>query len=120
MQRVLITGGAGFIGSHLSEALLAQGREVFVVDNLSTGSYSNIEHLLTNPKFHFTQASILDSFPVEKAVENVDFIYHLAAAVGVELVVHSPVQTIEANVWGSENVLAAASRRGVGVLMAST
>ena len=91
MNRVLITGGAGFIGSHLADALVAGGREVVVLDDLSTG-----------------------------ALEGVDYIYHLAAAVGVELVVKSPVYTIEANVRGTEDVLAAAARTGCGVLVAST
>ena len=120
MQKVLITGGAGFIGSHLSEALLTEGCEVFVLDDLSTGSLSNIAHLQDNPRFHFVKGSILDAATVKEMVRPVDFIYHLAAAVGVELVVRSPVQTIERNVRGSENVLASASQRGVGVLLAST
>ena len=120
MEKVLITGGSGFIGSHLSEALLAEGREVFVLDDLSTGSLSNIAHLQDNPCFHFVKGSILDATTVEEMVRQVDFIYHLAAAVGVELVVRSPVHAIESNVWGSENVLAAASKRGVGVLLTST
>lgn len=120
MQRVLITGGAGFIGSHLAEALLAGGEEVFVIDDLTTGSLANIAHLQENPRLHFTKASILDGPVLDDLVRRADFIYHLAAAVGVELVVKSPVYTIEDNVRGTENVLAAASRRGVGVLLTST
>ena len=120
MDKVLITGGAGFIGSHLSETLLAERREVFVLDDLSTGSLTNIVHLRDNPHFHFVKGSILDTALVEEMVRQVDFIYHLAATVGVELVVRSPVQAIERNVGGSENVLAAASERGVGVLLTST
>ncbi|HUI06883.1 MAG TPA: GDP-mannose 4,6-dehydratase [Verrucomicrobiae bacterium] len=120
MEKVLITGGAGFIGSHLCEALLATGREVFVLDDLSTGSLANIHHLQSHPHFHFVKGSILNADAVGEMVRAVDFIYHLAAAVGVDLVVRSPVKTIESNVWGSENVLAAASDHGVGVLLTST
>jgi len=120
VQKVLITGGAGFIGSHLAEVLLTQGKEVCVIDDLSTGSLANIAPLRDNPQFHFTRASIRDSGELERLVERVDFIYHLAAAVGVELVVKSPVYTIEDNVRGTENVLAAAAKCGVGVLLTST
>lgn len=120
MQRVLITGGAGFIGSHLAEALVTEGKEVFVIDDLSTGSTENIAALRDHPRFHFTKASIRDTNELERLVGQVDFIYHLAAAVGVELVVKSPVYTIEDNVRGTENILAAAEKRGVGVLLTST
>jgi UDP-glucose 4-epimerase len=120
VQRVLITGGAGFIGSHLAETLVTEGKEVFVIDDLSTGSPANIAHLRGNPKFHFTKGSILDGDALEPLVDQVDFIYHLAAAVGVELVVRSPVFTIENNVRGTESVLAAAGKRSVGLLLTST
>jgi UDP-glucose 4-epimerase len=120
VEKVLITGGAGFIGSHLAEALLAQGKEVCVIDDLSTGSAANIAALRDHPHFHFTKASIRDNEEFEKLVEESDFVYHLAAAVGVELVVKSPVYTIEDNVRGTENVLAAAAKHGVGVLVTST
>ena len=120
VQKVLITGGAGFIGSHLAEALLAQGREVFVIDDLSTGSLKNLAQCRDNPRFHFRRGSILKLEELAPAVAQVDFIYHLAAAVGVELVVRSPVHTIEDNVQGTENVLAAASQRQVPVLLTST
>jgi UDP-glucose 4-epimerase len=120
MQRVLITGGAGFIGSHLAETLVAEGKEVFVIDDLSTGSLANIAGLRPQSAFHFVQSSIRDAGQLERVVAQVDFIYHLAAAVGVELVVKSPVYTIEDNVRGTEDVMAAAARRGVGVLMTST
>ncbi len=120
MQRVLITGGAGFIGSHLAEALVAEGNEVFVIDDLSTGALENLAGVRGDPRFHFTQASILDGPALEELAGRVDFIYHLAAAVGVELVVKSPVFTIEDNVRGTENVLAAAAKHGVGVLVTST
>jgi nucleoside-diphosphate-sugar epimerase len=120
VQRVLITGGAGFIGSHLSESLLTEGKEVFVIDDLSTGSLSNIAHLQDNPKFHFTKGSILNSADLEPLVDQVNFIYHFAAAVGVELVVRSPVFTIENNIRGTENVLTAAAKRKTGLLLTST
>jgi nucleoside-diphosphate-sugar epimerase len=120
VQRVLITGGAGFIGSHLAEALVTQGKEVYVIDDLSTGSADNLAALRDNPQFHFTHASVRNGPVVERLVCNVDFIYHLSAAVGVELVVKNPVYTIEANVRGTEDVLAAAAKHGVGVLLTST
>ena len=120
VQRVLITGGAGFIGSHLAEVLVTEGKEVFVIDDLSTGSVTNIAHLQDNPNFHFTKGSILSSDILEPLVDQVDFIYHLAAAVGVELVVRSPVFTIENNVRGTESVLAAAAKRSIGLLLTST
>lgn len=120
MNRVLITGGAGFIGSHLAEELWAEGKEVFVIDDLSTGALGNIEHLLGKPRFYFTQGSILEAASVEQWMRHADFVYHLAAAVGVELVVKSPVHTIEDNVQGTQNVLASAERRGVPVLVTST
>ncbi len=120
MQRILITGGAGFIGSHLAEALVADGKEVFVIDDLSTGSLANIAALRDQTSFHFIQSSIRDSQELAQIVDQVDFVYHLAAAVGVELVVNSPVYTIEDNVRGTEDVLAAAARAGVGVLLTST
>ena len=117
---MLITGGAGFIGSHLAESLVTEGKEVFVIDDLSTGSLANIAHLRDNPNFHFTKGSILNSADLEPLVDQVDFIYHFAAAVGVELVVRSPVFTIENNIRGTENVLAAAAKRKTGLLLTST
>ena len=120
MQRVLITGGAGFIGSHLAESLVTEGKEVFVIDDLSTGSLANIAHLRDNPNFHFTKGSILNNADLEPLANQVDFIYHFAAAVGVELVVRSPVFTIENNIRGTENVLAAAAKRKTGLLLTST
>ena len=120
MQRILITGGAGFIGSHLAEALVAEDKEVVVIDDLSTGSPANIAGLRNHPHFQFFHASVRDPGALAQALESVDFVYHLAAAVGVELVVKSPVYTIEDNVRGTEDVLAAAARAGCGVLVTST
>jgi len=97
-----------------------EGKEVFVIDDLSTGSLANISHLQGNPKFHFTKGSILSSDILEPLVVQVDFIYHLAAAVGVELVVRSPVYTVEDNIRGTEIVLAAAAKRKLGFLITST
>lgn len=120
VQRILITGGAGFIGSHLAETLVAAGCEVFVIDDLSTGARANLTSLDGHPRFHFTEGNILDAAALEPLVARVDFVYHLAAAVGVELVVHRPVHTLQDNIAGTENVLAAAARCGVGMLLAST
>ncbi|NQU11592.1 GDP-mannose 4,6-dehydratase [bacterium] len=120
VQRVLITGGAGFIGSHLAEALVTKGKEVFVIDDLSTGSLANLAALRDQSRFHFTEASILDARHVSVLVRQVDFIYHLAAAVGVDLVVRRPVHTIEDNVRGTETVLAAAREHACPVLLTST
>ena len=99
---------------------MTEGKEVFVIDDLSTGSLSNIAHLRDNPNFHFTKGSILNTVDLVPLVDQVDFIYHFAAAVGVELVVRSPVFTIENNIRGTENVLAAAAKRKTGLLLTST
>jgi UDP-glucose 4-epimerase len=117
---VLITGGAGFIGSHLAERLLARGDSVLVLDDLSTGSRENIAPLLDRSGFTFVQGSALDPSAVADAVGRCDAIVHLAAAVGVRLIVERPVHTIETNVKGTELVLAAAAARGTKVLLAST
>jgi UDP-glucose 4-epimerase len=119
-QKILITGGAGFIGSHLADALVAAGHKVVVFDDLSTGALANLNGLQGRPGFEFVQASIREEEVLARAMRGVDFVYHLAAAVGVELVVQSPVYTIEDNVRGTENVLAAAAGVGAGVLVAST
>ena len=119
-MRVLITGGAGFIGSHLGEALLARGDEVFVLDDLSTGSIDNIQPFRKHPRFHYTIDSVRNEAVVAELVEQVDVIFHLAAAVGVKLIVESPVRTIETNVHGTEVVLAQAEKRKRKVLIAST
>ena len=119
-MRVLITGGAGFIGSHLADACIARGDEVFIIDDLSTGSLDNVEQLANHPRFHCTVDSVRNDSLLEELVDECDVIFHLAAAVGVRLIVESPVRTIETNVRGTEDVLAAASRENKRLLIAST
>jgi UDP-glucose 4-epimerase len=119
-MKTLITGGAGFVGSHLAEALVARGDEVFVLDNLSTGSIENIEHLKGHPRFHYTIESIMNEPVTAELVDRVDVVFHLAAAVGVRLIVESPVNTIETNVHGTEMVLKVANKKKKKVVMAST
>src|SRR5262245_24811576 len=109
-MRVLITGGAGFIGSHLAEALLERGDRVTVVDDLSTGRFENIERLTADPAFQAVVETITNETVMDRLVSECDLIYHLAAAVGVELIVKSPVHTIETNVMGTEIVLRTARR----------
>ena len=116
----LITGGAGFIGSHLADLLLAQGHRVHVIDNLSTGRMENIQHLLDQPYFTHTIGNILDAHMLERHVEHCDRIVHLAAAVGVKLIMDEPVGTIVTNVQGTENVLNFANAHRKKVLLAST
>lgn len=116
-MKILVTGGAGFIGSHLAEVLLNKGHEVYVIDDLSTG---NIKNLKQDERLHCTIDTITN-FPVlQKLVDKCDIIFHLAAAVGVRLIVDSPVRTIETNVRGTELVLEAASKEGKLVILAST
>jgi UDP-glucose 4-epimerase len=119
-MRVLITGGAGFVGSHLSEALLERGDEVFVLDNLSTGSIDNIAHLKANPKFHYTIDSVTNEPLLAELIDHTEVVVHLAAAVGVKLIVEAPVHTIETNVHGTEVVLKHANKKKKLVLIAST
>ncbi len=119
-MRVLITGGAGFIGSHLSDAYLKRGDEVFVIDDLSTGSIENIGHLKDHPRFHYTIESVHNLPVTAELVDQCDVIFHLAAAVGVKLIVESPVRTIETNVHGTEVVLSLANKKKKKVLIAST
>jgi UDP-glucose 4-epimerase len=119
-MRVLITGGAGFVGSHLAEALLARGDEVFVLDDLPTGSIENISHLKTNPLFHYTIDTVANEPVLAELIDRCDTIVHLAAAVGVKLIVESPVRTIETNVHGTEVVLKIANKKKKLVLIAST
>jgi UDP-glucose 4-epimerase len=120
MTTYLITGGAGFIGSHLADALLAEGHRVLVIDNLSTGSLSNIEHLLDDPNFRFARADIASNVVLDRLASESDVILHMAAAVGVKLIVERPVHTIETNIMGTEFVLQAALRYGCRVVIAST
>ena len=119
-MRALITGGAGFIGSHLSDALLEKGHEVFVLDNLSTGSIANIAHLKDGRRFHYTIDSVTNEPILAELVDQSDVVFHLAAAVGVKLIVEQPVNTIETNVHGTEVVLKHANKKKKLVLIAST
>lgn len=119
-MRILITGGAGFIGSHLAEHLLAQEDEVWAIDDLSTGSIDNIEHLRHERRFHYQTESILNNGVLAELVDRCDVIFHLAAAVGVRLIVESPVRTIETNVRGTEVVLHLAAKKKKLVVVAST
>ena len=119
-MRVLITGGAGFIGSHLADAYLARGDEVHALDDLSTGSMRNIRHLRKHPRFEYTIESVHHRSVVAELVDESDMVYHLAAAVGVKLIVESPVRTIETNVHGAEVVLSQAAKKKKKVLVAST
>jgi UDP-glucose 4-epimerase len=118
--RYLITGGAGFIGGHLAEELLAHGSGVHVLDDLSTGSIDNIRHLKQHPRFEYTIDSAANVRLVAELVDEADAVYHLAAAVGVELIIDSPVRTIETNVHCTEIVLAQASKKKRPVFLAST
>jgi UDP-glucose 4-epimerase len=118
--RYLITGGAGFIGSHLSDALLGRGDEVFILDDLSTGSVENIRHLKSHARFHYTFDTIQNKQTLAELVDESDVVVHLAAAVGVRLIVESPVRTLETNVYGTQLVLDAASKKKKLVFTAST
>lgn len=119
-MRILITGGAGFIGSHLADAYIQRGDEVFILDDLSTGGMGNIQHLRKRPRFHYAIESVHNASVVAELVDECDVIFHLAAAVGVKLIVESPVRTIETNVHGTEVVLAQANKKKKKVLIAST
>ncbi|MDA2933638.1 GDP-mannose 4,6-dehydratase [Acidobacteria bacterium AH-259-D05] len=119
-MNILITGGAGFIGSHLSEYLLGRGHQVFAIDDLSTGNIENILHLKTNPKFHYTIDTIMNIPVTAELVDRCDVIFHLAAAVGVRLIVESPVRTIETNIKGTEIILELANKKKKKVLITST
>ena len=119
-MRVLVTGGAGFIGSHVVDCLIQRGDDVVALDDLSTGSLRNIRHLQDNPNFRFSNASVLDSPAVDAEVAQVDLVYHLAAAVGVQLIVDRPLQSLVTNIKGTEIVLDAAQKHRVKILLAST
>jgi len=116
----LITGGAGFIGSHLAEELLRWGEEVWVIDDLSTGRYENVTHLVGNPKFHLQLDTIMNQEIMEELIDRCDLVYHLAAAVGVRLIVDKPVETMETNILGAEIVLKLANREKKKVIISST
>jgi UDP-glucose 4-epimerase len=118
--KVLITGGSGFIGSHLADAYINRGDEVFVIDDLSTGSIQNIRHLKDHPRFHYTIDTVLNYPLTAELVDQADVVFHMAAAVGVKLIVESPVRTIETNVRGTEVVLSIANKKKKKVLIAST
>jgi len=119
-MKALITGGAGFIGSHLCEKFLELGSEVTALDNLSTGKYENVVHLKENPNFNLVVGSILDEQLVNKLCEKTDIILHLAAAVGVELIVKHPLESLNTNIKGSEILLDMAQRYNKKVLITST
>jgi len=119
-MRYLITGGAGFIGSHLADHLLGQGHEVFVIDDLSTGAMDNIRHLKGHDRFHYEIDTIANTPLLAELVDSVDAVFHLAAAVGVRLVVEQPVRTIETNIEGTGLVLRAAQKKAKPVLVASS
>jgi UDP-glucose 4-epimerase len=119
-RKALITGGAGFIGSHLSELLLADGWEVYALDDVSTGSLQNVAHLRDNPNYHIVIESVLSRAVVSELVHKCDVVYHLAAAVGVRLIVEQPIHTIVTNIQGTETVLEYCARFNKRVLVAST
>ena len=120
MTRALITGGAGFIGSHLSESLLASGYHVTVIDNLSTGRLANIAHLESNRNFRLAVEDIRNQIVVDRLVSECDIIFHLAAAVGVRNIIERPINTIEVNIGGTEVILQTARRYRRRLLIAST
>lgn len=119
-MKALITGGAGFIGSHLAEELLDKGHQVFLIDDLSTGSIDNIEHLKKNKGFSYTIDTILNSPVLAELIDKCDVVFHMAAAVGVMLIIESPVNTIETNIKGTEAVLIHANKKKKKVIIAST
>ncbi|MEK6274464.1 MAG: GDP-mannose 4,6-dehydratase [Actinomycetota bacterium] len=119
-KSALITGGAGFVGSHLAQQLLDHGWEIYVLDDLSTGSLDNIAHLQAHPSFHLVIESVLSPSVVSELVHKCDVVYHLAAAVGVRLIVEQPVRTLLTNIQGTETVLEYCTRFGKRVLVAST
>jgi UDP-glucose 4-epimerase len=119
-MKALLTGGAGFVGSHLAEALLDQGHAVQVIDDLSTGSMDNIIHLKARPGFEYVIDTVMNESLTAELIDRCDVVFHLAAAVGVKLIVEAPVRTIETNVHGTEIVLTHASKKGKLVVIFST
>ena len=120
MRRSLVTGGAGFIGSHLTEKLLGRGEEVWVLDDLSTGRFENIAHLEQDGRFHYVIDTVLDRDVVSDLIDKVDVVFHLAAAVGVEYVIDHPLEALEINIVGAENILKAANKDKKKVIIFST
>ena len=119
-MKILITGGAGFIGSHLADRLLENGEEVYVIDDLSSGFLKNVEHLQDNPQFHLVVDTVLHEAVMNELVFKCEHIYHMAAVVGVKQIMNRPVETLETNVKGTEIVLRLANRHKKKVLIAST
>jgi UDP-glucose 4-epimerase len=119
-EKILITGGAGFIGSHLCELLVQHGHQVVAIDNLSTGRLENIQHLLPIPSFQFVRETITNSQVLDRLISEADILIHLAAVVGVKLIVEDPVNTIATNIMGTEAVLTTANRYQCKVMLAST
>ena len=119
-MKYLVTGGAGFIGSHVSDALIKRGDSVVVLDNFSTGNRTNVEHLISNELFELIQGSILDNSLVQSAVKSVDHVLHFAAAVGVFTIVDKPLESLMTNIRGTENILEAAHTHNKEVLIASS
>jgi UDP-glucose 4-epimerase len=119
-NRYLVTGGAGFIGSHLTDRLLERGDKVVVLDNLSTGRLSNLSRAAESGDFDFVEGSVLDTEVVDRLVRDCDIVVHLAAAVGVKLIVERPLESLTTNIRGSENVIEACERYGRRILLAST
>ena len=119
-MKALITGGAGFIGSHLAESLIAQGHDVTVIDDLSTGQVKNLSAVASSARLRTHWASILEEERLPEFVDEADVIYHLAAAVGVRLILERPVETIETNILGTDRVLRCAAKGGKRIVIAST
>jgi UDP-glucose 4-epimerase len=120
MKSALITGGAGFVGSHLADSLLAKGYRVIAIDDLSTGSITNIEHLKSHPAFTYVIEDMMEKSLLAELVDQVDVVFHLAAAVGVRLIVESPVRTLETNIGATELLLQMAVKKKKKVLITST
>lgn len=119
-MKILITGGAGFIGSHLAERLLNEGNEVYAIDNLSTGKLENIESFKNHPKFHFVIGSILDRDLMDELISKVQQVYHLAAAVGVKYIIENPLLSLKTNIVGTDNVLELCNKYKAKALITST